>query len=357
MRNLAFILSCFFLPVLHAEPPPRPAAGGDGSGLQISGAADLVGTFDMGSRLPPAGATNRLDAREAEVVLFAPIDTLFDGQLSMAAHQEFGTFNFELHEMVVSSSKLIPRSRIKAGQFFLGVGRLNQVHRHDWPFVSSPQVHKEFFGGNHGALDSGIEYGWLLPTSFYLDLTVGVTNGWVLGHAHTIGVKPQFPTHYLRLATYADLGDGAGLQVGVNYLGRRDNAGVWTSLFGLDVVAKKREGRRMPWFFQGEVWYRSRSDNAGNGDDTLGFYGFPQIGLGDYLSLGVRFDGYMPIAPTSGFEWALVPTLSYRVSEFSVIRAAVTASRGSVGGAETSNSQVAELQAVFILGAHPAHDF
>jgi len=128
-------------------------------------------------------------------------------------------------------------------------------------------------------------------------------------------------------------------------------------MFGLDVVAKQREGRRIPYFFQGEAWYRARSDRDGNSDATLGFYLFPQIGLGDFLSFGVRFDGYAPLEPTAGLEWALAPTLSYRLSEFSVLRAAFTASRGDIGGVETSNSQVAELQAVFILGAHPAHDF
>jgi hypothetical protein len=356
LASLFFVGALLGAAPVGADPQPRTGSVGDGSGLQISGAADLVGTFDAGSRLP-SSATNRFDAREAELLLFAPVDTLFDGQLSMAAHQEFGTYNFELHELFVASSRLIPRSRIKAGQFFLGVGRLNQVHRHDWPFVSSPKVHREFFGGNHGALDAGLEYGWLLPADFYLDLTVGVTNGWVLGHSHTLGLRPQFPTHYLRLATYADIGDSGGLQVGLNYLGRRDNAGMWTTMLGIDVVAKRREGRRLPFYFQGEVWYRARSDRGGNSDSTLGFYAYPQLGLGDFFSFGLRVDGFVPMAPTSGFEWSLVPTLSYRLSEFSVLRAALTASRGFVGGVETTNSQVAELQAVFILGAHPAHDF
>jgi MFS family permease len=101
----------------------------------------------------------------------------------------------------------------------LGVGRLNQIHRHDWPFISAPRIHRELFGAE-SAIDSGFEVGSLLPSSFYLDLTAGVTSGFKFGHSHSDGARPNVPTHYLRAATYNELPRGGGMQTGLNFLSR-----------------------------------------------------------------------------------------------------------------------------------------
>jgi hypothetical protein len=188
-----------------------------GTGLDIAAAVDIAGQFG------PEGS-RRIDAREAEFVFFAPIDHLFDGMLSFAAHKEPTGFFAEVHEAYIGSTKLIPRSRFRLGQFFLGFGRLNQFHRHDWPFTTAPKYHTQFFAFE-AASDTGVEYSWLTPLPFYLDLTIGLTNGWTFGHAHGFGTFPQAPTHYLRALTYFDLPGKGGIQTGLNYVGRRDDQG------------------------------------------------------------------------------------------------------------------------------------
>lgn len=336
------------------------AWAGDSGGLQLSASGDIWGR--IGNTSYGEGASGRIDPREVELTLFAPVDHLFEGNLSLAAHRESGQAFFEIHEATLSTSTLIPRTRVKVGQYFLGIGRLNRFHRHDWPFISAPKVHSNFFG-EEGVLDSGIEVGVLLPLPFYLDLSFGVTNGWTFGHSHSDGTKPQTPTHYLRLETFAAIDDQSGIQAGLNYLGRTTDSAHRYQYLGLDLTGKQREGKKVKLLVQSEVWYRIYEPAGASTENTLGFYVYPQIALGEDWSLGLRGDYYSVLSlkdaldrPIANSTWAAVPTLTFQPSEFTKIRLSpqiewVQAASGF------SQEQSVEFQFTFILGAHPAHDF
>lgn len=329
-----------------------------GTGLEISVAGDIVGQAGGGSPGGAPGGTNDLLFREGEILFYAPVDYLFDAQLSLAAHHEAGVMNWEIHEAYLATSRLVPRSRIRAGKYFLGVGRLNQFHRHDWPFVSAPKVHREFFA-EEAAIDVGLEYSWLLPLPVYLDLTLGVARGWTWGHSHGAGAAPMVPTHYARLVTYSALGETGGMQIGANYLGRRAADGTSMVILGADFTAKWREGGLLRWLVQSETYYRAMA-----GDRQLGAYVYPQYGLNRQWSLGVRFDGFTHLSLKSlggktigNLDFAVVPTLSFQASEFSTIRAALTWGGTARSDRGFGSEGALELQAVFLLGSHPAHDF
>jgi hypothetical protein len=324
-----------------------PAFGqaADGSGLKISVAGDLVGSFGPGQK-------NRLDPREAEFSLYAPVDPWFDAVLTAAAHRESGASFFELHELYVSSTKLIPASRFKVGTFFLGVGRLNSFHRHDWPFVSAPEAHALFFD-SEAVSDTGAEYGVLLPLPFYLDLNLGLTNGWTYGHSHVEGERPLTGTHYARLSTYASLPGDGGMMLGLNYLGRNARDKGVLRLAGLDLTAKWREGPRLAWLVQSEAWHRELASARHFGGYTYGEHDWDLGGL----KTGLRFDWLNGLNTGSkNLRWALVPVLTWKPSEFSTFRFAYNHKRELLGAARTTE-HLYEIQATFILGAHPAHDF
>lgn len=331
----------------------------DGTGLQAAAAVDIVGK--SGEAGP--GFEDRLTVREAEFLVFAPIDHLFDGVLNMAAHlEEEGAF-FEIHEAYIGSTKLIPRSRFRLGQFFLSIGRLNQFHRHDWPFTSAPKVHADFFDPE-GVLDTGGEFSTLLPTPIYWDLTVGVTNGYTFGHSHSLGEKPDTPTHYLRSAHYFDLPWNGGTQIGLNYVGRKNDVGTDSRFIGLDATAKWREGKRLIFLVQSEVWGRSIKPAAGETEETLGAYLYFQHGLTPRLSIGLRGDAYSVLSledaggkSVDNGTYAVVPNLTFRPSEFSTFRVSYTFERDKPAAAPAETNHAVEFQATFILGAHPAHDF
>jgi len=337
-----------------------PAVAQDASGLKISAAVDLVGSYRADQK---SSADDSFNAREAEIILTAPIDPKFDGVLSFAAHREDGEAVAELHEAFIKTSRLIPRSNLRVGQFFLGLGRLNRMHRHEWPIVVAPKVHSEFFG-EEGALDSGIEYSYLAPLPFYLETTLGVTNGFAYGHSHDEGEKPKKPTHYGRVSTYFELPGNGGAQTALNYLSRTDAQGKVMTLTGLDFTAKWREAGVLNFLFQSEIWHRTLAPQGADAEETLGAYVLPQYALDSQFFLGLLVDYYTVLSLKDAIGQSVdntvigvVPTLTYKASEFSTLRLAYNHSSFQREDQDDVTENRVELQANFTIGAHPAHDF
>lgn len=327
--------------------------------MQSAAALDLVAPLNFED-----SAENKLDIRAAELMFFGPLDPTFDAYLNFAAHNEEGEFVAEVHEAYVGSSKVIPNSRFRVGKFFLGVGRLNQFHQHDWAFVSAPRVQAEFFD-EEGVADTGAEFSTLLPTDSYWDITLGVTNGYTYGHSHDEGAKPQVPTHYIHPVNFVDFGDAGALQWGMNYLGRTDAAATKTQLYGLDFVFKKMEGKTLSFLFQSEIWYRNLSAPGADTQEDVGAYFYPQMSLSERLFLGLRVDLFSDLSRSfisdgsrqKNLDYGFVPTLTFKNSEFSLLRVAYTYDNQTYQGESDTISQKIELQWVAILGAHPAHSF
>lgn len=335
--------------------PARALAVAEGTGLKLSGAADFVGNFFAKDeqRYP-----RRLDLREAEFGLYGPIDHGFDGNLAFAAHQEDGTYQLEVHEAYVASSRLLPHTRLKLGKFFLGVGRLNQIHRHDWPFVSTPRAHELYFD-DEAASDTGLQANVLFPgLPIYTELSAGVTNGWTYGHSHSQGAKPVQPTHYLRLANYFPLGETGGLQTGLNFLARNARVDGQLKLFGADLVAKWSESGVTRWLAQGEWWGRNTRPIGGPLNRSFGGYLYGQRSLGGPLFLGLRLDGYT--VDTSGqknIDYSTSTNLAYRHSEFTRFQLAYQIDFERRDHKDSHANRVVQVQAVFLLGDHPTHEF
>lgn len=334
----------------------------DGSGLKISAAVDMTAKISNQPKDASSSSRDALDVREAEILLTSPIDHIFDGWLSFAAHREDGVALAEIHEAYISTSKLIPRSRIRVGQYFLGVGRLNRFHRHEWPMISAPQSQLHFFG-EEGAIDTGIEYSYLFPTDFYLDLTAGTSNGYTYGHSHNEGQKPKVATHYFRSSTYQSLFLSGGVQTGLNYLSRTSQDATRMTLTGIDLTAKWKKFSSYDVLLQSEVWLRETKPLRSDKEKALGAYAFVQTALSPEIYCGVLFDYYelLDLKDLLGRDlenntMRYVPTLTYKPSEFSTFRMAYN------WGIKQENDQKAidssiQLQASFILGAHPAHEF
>lgn len=355
--TLLGVMSVFFVTLFA----PVNTARADDAGLKHLIAVDITAEA---YRRDKKKIADEVQVRGAEVYLSGPIDPYFDGRLGLAAHPENGLSVFELHEATISSSKIIPFTNIKLGQAFLSLGKLNSTHQHDWPFISAPKVHATFFD-KEGVGDLVIESTTNAPISFPLSLTLGVGKGWTYGHAHTAGERPLVPTHYLRTQTFTSLNADSGIQLGLNYLGRTDSKNERTQLVGLDLTTKWREGRTLRAFVQGEIWHRILTPDQGKSEKAVGAYLFSQANIYDGLELGIRYDSFQVLdlkdaagSTIANQSEALVPTLTYKPSEFSTFRIGYawefeTDSRST---RKVQNSKV-ELQSTFILGEHPAHDF
>lgn len=326
--------------------------------LNFSAALDAVAPIDFDN-----SDNNQLQIRSAEFMLYGAVDTYFDAVLNFAAHNEDGQYKAELHEGYIGSSKLLEGFRFKAGTFFLGVGRLNQFHQHDWPFISAPRVQSEFFA-DEGIHDTGLEFGYLLPTDSFWDITVGVSDGYQWGE-NSPREKPRAPVSYIHPVTFFDIAADKGLQVGASYLTRTDYQGLRTQLTGMDFVYKQKEGKYNRWFMQSEVWYQNQNSPSTDRSEKLGAYVYPEYGFNENMSLGMRLDAFTDLSQTfagssdrqKNLDYAFVPTLTYKTSEFATFRVAFTYEVQQVEMEADKIDRKIEFQFIAILGAHPAHAF
>jgi len=378
MRTKNYVLGFYFLtgalalaqevqssPVAesHAE-HARPSLLGSNNvfqNIQAMAALDIVS--DVYTSIDKDRAYN-VNVRSAELMFYSPIDQNFDGKIAFGGHTDATGFEFELHEGYLSSSRFIPSSRFKVGKFLLGVGRLNQHHQHDWNFTTAPKVHRTFFA-DEAAADTGIEYTYLLPTEHFFEITAGVTSGYCYGHCHGAGKKPPRPLYYVHPVTYFELSPQSGIQLGLSYLTRRDDLQVETHLTGFDLVYKQRRGKLLRWLTQTEAYYQEQAGGASSNLKQVGAYHLTQYGLNENWYLGLRLDAFSELSKkfvTTGerrkdFDYAIVPILTWKPSEFSTFRFSYTFDVDTTQGDSDKQNHLAQVQLSFILGAHPAHDF
>jgi len=337
------------------------AQGLQGTGLEISVTGDMLYAQGLNRT---SKADDKVTMRGAEFMLYAPIDYQFDGVLTAAAHDENGQSVFELHELFMSTSRIVPRSNIRFGQFFLPIGRINRFHQHDWPFTTAPKVHRTFFD-NEGVFDTGLEYNYLLPTEFNLNLTFGVTSGYKYGHSHTQGSKPRTPTHFARFSNFLPFNTTNGLESGLNYLGRTDAQGNEFKIIGLDLTAKWRQARLVSHLIQSEFWYRNDKKINQNDTEQVGLYIYNEFATGQQSSVGYRLDSFKNLSKVNAITLKKINNIhygntfqaTYASTEFAKIRATISHEFEIEEGQTTEKDTRFTLQFVFIIGSHPAHDF
>jgi hypothetical protein len=333
----------------------------DDSGLSLSLAGDML--YDQGLN-EDSEAEEKLTMRGAELSFFSPIDHQFDGVLSAAAHDEGGETVFELHELYIENTKLIPQSSFKMGQFFLGVGRLNRFHQHDWLFTTAPKVHRSFFA-DEGVFDAGLEYSYFIPSESPFKITAGLTSGHRYGHAHSAGSKPKMPTHYLRLSHFHENKVIGAWEMGANYLGRTDEQDNKMSIAGLDFIYKEKTKRLASKTFQTEFWYKKETDGQKEQTEQVGTYLFYDQLFTESTTLGLGLDLFKDLSKTNAITLKKINNVSYgqklqityHSSEFLKLRPTFSHEFTREEGLTMEKDTRVELQLVFILGSHPAHEF
>jgi hypothetical protein len=307
-------------------------------------------------------SNNRALLRGAELALYGPIDHLFDGAVFIGSDEEDGEIKLAIEEAFLSTSKLIPQSRLRAGKFLLNIGRLNTYHQHDWPFITAPRMFREFISPGatalvaEGAKDAGLEYTWLVPVDRFFEITLGAVNGYCWGGCATPNQRPPHPTFYIHPSTFFEFGTGKGLLLGATYLKRSDATKLTTDLMGIDVTFKQREGKTLKWLVQSEVYYQEQNQRATSTQRAGGVYVFPEYGLDAQWSIGLRGDYYKQMKSNGEKTWAAVPAITLRPSEFSTWRLAYSHEITDRTGDDLKDRQI-QLQFTYHLGAHPAHDF
>lgn len=341
-------------PQMTAKTQSRASTPGD---FQISGALDLYLPIPIQNGGLDGG---RFRPRTFEIVLQGAIDPMYDAVINLAGDDVNGVFQLGLHEGYVSTTKLIPGMRLRAGRYFMSVGRLNQVHRHDWAFASASKSHSEFFSGDN-VMDTGLEAQWLGSADSPFAITFGVTNGYRFGHFHDEGTtRPLAPTHYVR-PTFKLGGVEESAEISMNYLARTDEAGQHTRLSGFDLVWTKRSGSKVLWLVQSETFhrYQRQGDPSIPLREDVGGWLYVSRAVDDRWQVGARVDGFTTLSlrmangeKRGNFDSAISPILTYEPSELSRVRLAYTYALETRDADSNHPEQRFELQLVALLGTH-----
>ena len=327
-------------------------------GMKFGINLDLVHTSDIEAK------ENLFAPREAEITFYGPVNHLFNAMVAVAAHNEEGSLNFELHEAWVSSASLVNNFDFRFGQYFLNIGRLNKVHRHEWPFITAPKFYEEMFA-EEGISDSGLEVTYKIPGKSNFSLLAGLASGRVLGEAHYEGKQPNLPTNYLRFGYFFEAFGWTGFDCGLNYLNRIDGDGNQSLYFGFDFIGKKKEGAILKHLVQSEFWTRKATNQNGDiGSNEFGFYLYYQYGFTKEWALGPRLDYFTDLSrkddlgkSVNYYDVRGVLSLTYQPTEFMRFKLDYSNGIEMVDNSKLQQTNKIELQVTFLLGAHPSHDF
>lgn len=354
------------------------------------------------------GVEEGFQLREVELTLSGTVDPYFDAMATFG----FTTDEVEVEEAYVTTRMLPAGLQLKAGKFLSDVGYINKQHIHNWLFVDEPWM-REYFFGEEGLNEVGVQVSWLPPTETYIRLGLEGLQGESEGVASYVGEDgfrskngPRLFTGFAKVAP--DIGDHHALQLGAfggfsrvyqreashahgDEDGELDHGERWDGdgwFGGFDLVYKYNGqgvmGHRN-FVLQAEYIYRRLDldyedadedhdeDDLGHGHDqrwkqdglyVQAVYGFaPRWNAGLRLDvLGLINDGYEDgVAEDFGTSYRYTGQIAYAPTEFSRIRAQVSyadlAHDDHGDGHDEHNAWMFMLQYSMSLGVHGAHSF
>lgn len=346
---------------------------------------------------------------DVELALSATVDPYFDARTQIVLSED----SVEVEEAYFLTRSLPAGLQLKGGKFLSDIGYINKQHPHQWDFTDTVLPYKILLGG-HGLSDVGLQLAWLPELPLYTRLSLEMFQGRnekmsTLVDTHHYEFEGQeyelpldeeksAPRMWTLSAKFSpDLGYSHALQGGLFYVHSNqlqelhgDNAEVagdsthalqgkaW--LVGTDWVYKYDSpgayGQgdlriQAEYLYQVKdldvVYHASRPAVIGDmrkfTEDGLylqAIYGFAprwQTGLRyEVVGLVNELEGSNGILRDwdSSDRWGL--NLTFRLTEYSLLRAQFSRGNYSIGGIEESANQF-WLQYQVSLGVHGAHAF
>jgi len=336
--------------------------------------------FPLGGEAGPA--PEGLSLAETEITVSANVDDKFTAMLNMPVVIEDGEVAVELEEAWVETLALPGGAAIRMGRFFSNIGYLNPRHFHSWDFADQPLAYQVFLGNQY--LDDGLQFRWLAPTDFYLELGAEALRGdrFPAGGAANSGLGSKT----LFFKTGGDVGFSNSWQFGLAWLtadaveresGGEDDPLLFsgtTDLYIADFVwkwAPNGNSKQSNFKFQAEYLWRNEDGSytlpegpAGPWDlDQSGWYAqavyqpFPRWRFGARIEQlsgdtpGSEWIG-TPLYPLGGDPRRYSLMADWSNSEFSRLRLQYNHDRATL----EDDNQLG-LQYIFSIGAHGAHSF
>jgi hypothetical protein len=340
----------------------------------------VIPGFPLGGEAGPA--PEGLSLAETEISVSANVDDKFTAMLTLPVVIEDGEVVVELEEAWVETLALPANSAVRMGRFFSNIGYLNSRHFHSWDFADQPLVYQAFLGNQY--VDDGLQFRWLAPTDFYLELGGELLRGdrYPAGGAGNSGLGSKT----LFAKTGGDAGFSHSWQFGLSWLtadaagrasGDEDDPLLFTGstdLYIADFVwkwAPNGNSRQRNFKFQAEYLWRSEDGTyalpagpaAPWNQDQNGWYAqavyqpFPRWRFGARIEAlsgdlpGPEWIG-TPLYPHGGDPKRYSLMADWSNSEFGRLRFQYNHDQSSL---DTDNQF--GLQYIFSIGAHGAHTF
>jgi hypothetical protein len=296
------------------------------------------------------------ELHEVEMSLQSVVDPYARADFYIAAgHNGEGEFDFEMEEGYLTTLSLPWQLQARAGKFRSVFGKLNRTHPHALPFIDTPAVYANFLG-DEGLNDQGVSLSWLVPNGrFFQDLTVEVTRG--------PGESESFERHdsnrllyVAHLKNFWDVTQSSTFELGFSGAAGPNADGMTTLLGGVDAtyIWKPLQFNTYHSFtLQAESFFSWMEVEVGDPVMTWGMFVLANYQVGRRWFLIGRFDhSDLPDDPNWD-ENVLSGTLRWNATEFQKIEFGLRTQAAN----EIDRNYQFLVRAIFVIGAHGAHEY
>lgn len=269
--------------------------------------------------------------------------------------EEEGGLEPEIEEAYITILSLPLSTQLKAGRFRGKFGKINETHPHAYNFIDLPLMYTSFLGAE-GLVDEGVGLSWLLPNqAFFQELTFQVTAG--PGENHSFVRAGDNTLLYLaHLKNFFDLNQNTTLELGfMGLTGPNNEAGESTQMLGGDVTVKWKPLRRNRYKsveFTSEFLLSRRNSPVAD-ITSFGMFSHLRYQFARRWFIGGLFD-YTEFPEFDEFNHkAYSGILQFFATEFQKVEFQYKFNDGNF----FENFSEFKVRAVFVIGAHGAHEY
>ncbi|HUI91164.1 MAG TPA: hypothetical protein VLX68_02850 [Chitinivibrionales bacterium] len=323
----------------------------------ISAIGQVFATYtdDTASAAPKKVA---LTLGEVELQLDAALNPYLNGLFVLS----FDGTSVDIEEAYATLVKGLPLNlALKAGKFRLDFGKLNQTHTHAYPFLRTPRVldpkAARLLPGEESFDDVAVQASTLWPVTD--NWSVALSADALSGEAFHPDARDVMPAWLCHLSS-AFIIDPASFDVGLSATRGLGDVPrhLYTAVYGADAKAKIAASALLTLTVAGEYLYRlsETSDSLGTvaRGGRYGFYAYVNALYRTQFNAGLLAEQYQDPLRSGTTDRALKPFAGFSVLEESTL--VRLSYEYFIGGANARNNTV-EVQLLFSMGPHKAHQF
>lgn len=306
--------------------------------------------------------TAKAQLREAEFGFSSPVDPYGRADLIVSIErQDNGEYKPDIEEGYFTFTTLPYDLQARVGKFYSAFGKANMMHTHAMPWVDRPNVVNKFFG-DEGLNDGGAEISWLVPNPWdkYIQLTFDVQNNG--NEASFAGDQAHGLMYVTHLKNFFDIDRTSSVELGGSFA-TGDNAnsggGHQTNVEGLDLTYKwcgPQYGLYKSLTWMSELLFSQKEEDSGDTVNAHGFYSSLEYQFNRRWSVFGRYDYTQFPDSSSLHENSYTTGLTFRQSEFMFWRLQFEHTVGENFAGNVDRNELL-LQADFLIGQHPAHQY